>query len=138
MSYFQLPFLTLELYFESSGSICGRPKVFSSRNPMEFSAIGSSAVYTLQQAVRMAQFSAEDRPTDIFHTSPVMPTFSYAEQQFLKWVAMFQYKLCHSFTAALDFFFNFFFFTVNLLILKSNFQHGERKINVSRGYIYIF
>lgn len=39
------------------------------------------------------QFSAEDRPTDIFHTSPVMPAFSYAEQQFLKWVVMFQYKL---------------------------------------------
>lgn len=41
----------------------------------------------------MEQVSAEDRPTDIFHTSPVIPTFSYAEQQFLKWVVMFQYKL---------------------------------------------
>lgn len=64
----------------------------------------------------MERFSAEDRPTDIFHTSPVMPTFSYAEQEFLKWVVMFQYKLAIFSVQYLN-----FFFAVNLLILQSNF-----------------
>jgi len=93
MPYFPLPFLTPELHFESPGGIFGGPKVFSSRKSREFSAAGNFAVYTFLQAVTMEQLSAEDRPTDIFHTFPAMPTFSYAEQQFLKWVVMFQCKL---------------------------------------------
>lgn len=44
---FQLLFLMLELHFESPGGIFGGPKVFSSRNPTEFSAVGNFAVYTL-------------------------------------------------------------------------------------------
>lgn len=44
---FQPSFLTLELCFESPGGICGGPKVFSGRNPTEFSAVGNFAVCTL-------------------------------------------------------------------------------------------
>lgn len=90
MLYFQLPFLVPEFSFESPDGICGGPKVFSSRNPPEFSTVGNLTVHVLFQAVMTEQFTAEDRPTGIFHTSSVMPTFSYAEQQFLKWVVMFQ------------------------------------------------
>ncbi|KAJ7406016.1 hypothetical protein WISP_136240 [Willisornis vidua] len=91
--YFQLPFLTLEFHFEFSGDICGGPKVFFSRNPTEFSAVGYFAVYLRCQAVMMEQSSGEDRPKDIFHSSPVMHSLTYAEQPFLKWVVMFSISL---------------------------------------------
>lgn len=78
----------------------------------------------------MEQFSAEDRPTDIFHTSPVMPTFSCAEQQFLKWVIMFQYKLAIPLVQYLG------FFAVNLLILAEQFLTGREQNSCFSG-VYI-
>lgn len=68
----------------------------------------------------------KDRPTRIFHTFPVMPTLSCAEQQFLKWVVMFKYKLAIPSVEYLI----FFFFPVNLLTLQS-------KIHVSQGHVFV-
>lgn len=62
-------------------------------------------VYTLWQPAVMEQFCAEDRSKDIFHTSPMMHTFTYAEQQFLKWALMFCYKLAIPSDQYLIFFF---------------------------------
>lgn len=66
---------------------------FSSAEIPQFNAVGNFVVYTLWQPAMMEQFCADDRSKDIFHTSAMMHTFAYAEQQFLKWIVMFWYKL---------------------------------------------
>lgn len=88
---------------------------YSSAEIPEFSAVGNFVVYTLGQPAMMEQFCADDRSKDIFHASPMMHTFTYAEQQFLKWVVVFWYKLATPSEQYLR------FFSVNLLVLQSNF-----------------
>lgn len=88
-------------------------------------------VYTLWQPAVMEQFCADDRSKDIFHTSPMMHTFTYTEQQFLKWALMFCYKLAIPSDQYL------IFSSVSLLVLQSNFSYGEGISHFSQGYIYI-
>lgn len=88
---------------------------YSSAEMPEFSAVGNFVVYTLWRPAMMKQFCADDRSKDIFRASPMMHTLTYAEQQFLKWVVMFWYKLSTPSEQYLR------FFSVNLLVLESNF-----------------
>lgn len=53
----------------------------------------------------MEQFPAEDRPSDIFHPSPAVPTVSYAEQQCLEVGCHVPAQTCHSISAVLQGFF---------------------------------
>lgn len=81
----------------------------------------------------MEQFCADDRSKDIFHTSPVMHTFTYAEQQFLMWVVMFWYKLA----TPLEQYLILFFFLSIFWYYRAIF-HMERVEVIFLKGVYIF